>query len=140
MVESLTCFSLERHAGPYASWPLRSRLERDGQPLPVTLAGYLIERQFLVPAGYLIVTSCDCPFEERTTFHLLDGAYRIRSELSCFTPYATWLLEAMEPLGDRAFQVVFFNDDRYLLRVRPRPRWLGGWFLRLSQGGWRAEM
>lgn len=140
MVQPLTCFSLERHDGPYASWPLRSRLLRDGKPLPAALGGYVIERQFQVPAGYLLVTSCECMFEERTTFYLLDAGYRILSRLSCFTAYATWLLEAMEPLGEREFLVVFFNDDRYILRLRPRPRWLGGWSLRLSQGGRRAEL
>ncbi|HYF64885.1 MAG TPA: hypothetical protein VD886_18820, partial [Herpetosiphonaceae bacterium] len=76
-MDLITCFSLERHPGPYESWPLESRLLEDGRPTATFLTGYSVERQFRAPAGFVLATSCDCPFEERTTFYLLDERRRV---------------------------------------------------------------
>ena len=130
-METITRFSLETHAGPYKDWPLESRVLEDGRPTATFLAGYIIERQFRAPAGVVLATSCDCPYEERTTFYLLDGRLGVASSVTCFTPYDTWLLDRMEPLDDWSFRVVFYRD--YAMTLRIVAGGAGGWALELER-------
>lgn len=128
-MEPITCFSLETHAGEYKDWPLTSRLLEDGRPTDTFLTGYTIEQQFRGAAGFVLATSCDCPFEERTTFYLLDERRRIASSVSCFTPYDTWLLDRMEPLDGWSLRVVFFKDYGMILHIAPD-----------GSGGWKLDL
>lgn len=130
-METIACFSLEAHDGPYATWPLETRLLEAGRPTGTLLAGYIVEKQFRGPAGFVLATSCDCPYEERTTFYLLDERRRVAGSVTCFTPYDTWLLDSMEPLDDWSLRVVFYNDYRMVLRIVPGGA--GGWALELER-------
>jgi hypothetical protein len=94
-------------------------------------AGYIIEKQFRTAAGVVLATSCDCPYEERTTFYLLDEQLGVADEVTCFTPYDTWLLDRMEPLDERSFRVVFYAEFACVLRILPRDA--GGWRLDLGR-------
>ena len=78
-MQTTTCFSLERHAGPYETWPLRTRLWVDGTPSPLRIPGYALLHQFATPNGHLLVTDCECPFEEATSFVLLDKKSQLLS-------------------------------------------------------------
>jgi hypothetical protein len=80
-------FSLERHHGAYEEWPLRTRLYFDGKPTKVRVPGYSILHQFQIPLGYLLVTDCDCPFEETTSFILVSPTLRLLSFRMLFVPY-----------------------------------------------------
>src|SRR6266508_3806727 len=39
-------FALEKHDGPYETWPLRSRVSLDGKPTDISLPGYTLLHQF----------------------------------------------------------------------------------------------
>ena len=130
-MDEITCFGLESHPGPYQSWPLSSRLLLDGRPTATALTGYIIEKQFRSAAGVVLATSCDCPYEERRTFYLLDEQLGVVDDVTCFTPYDTWLLDRMEPLDEHSFRVVFYSEFACVLRILPRDA--GGWLLELGR-------
>lgn len=69
-------FSLETHAAPYEQWPLKTPVLLDGQPTPAHVPGNSRLHQFWTPQAYLLVTDCDCPFEEATSFILLSQEMR----------------------------------------------------------------
>src|SRR5262245_28944487 len=72
-------FTLAKHDGPYATWPLRSRLSLDGRPTDISLPGYTLLHQFETSSGYILVTDYDCPHEEITNFALISKQLRLRS-------------------------------------------------------------
>jgi hypothetical protein len=65
-------FALEQQEGPYEKWPLQSGLFVDGQLSGLSLPGYVLLHQFETPYGYILVTDCDCPFEEFTYFTIAE--------------------------------------------------------------------
>lgn len=79
-------FSLERHEGPYESWPLRTRLSCAGERTALELAGYDLRWQFELDIGYLLITDHDCPFEEIYEIYLLGRDLRLRSHHSDPSP------------------------------------------------------
>lgn len=102
-MQEVSNFSLERHAGEYETWPLRSRLIRDGVSLGITLPGYDLLRQYEAIDSYLFVTDHDCPFEESTCFILVDKALkRILSERSLGAWYSSYWLKEL-----------FWEDERH---------------------------
>ncbi len=111
-------FSLERHDGPYETWPLLTRLLVDGQPSRVRVPGYELLHQFEVPAGYVLVTDTDCPFEEATSFILLDRGLRLLSRRTLIAPYETFWLDRIEWLDDSHFRAVFLGGDCWLVTIR----------------------
>ena len=113
-------FALERHAGPYESWPLRSRLLLDGAPTPVTLPGYVILHQFETAAGFLIVTDYDCPFEEATTFALLATDLRVLSIRTFSSMYGSFLLNGLEWTDANHLVATFHGGLRYRITIRER--------------------
>lgn len=127
-------FGLETHPGPYASWPSRSRLLHEGRDTGVKLCGYVVEAQFAVPAGFLIVTSQDCPYEELTDFYLLDPKFRIRGHACKGAPYTSWLLKAITPEPPDAFRVEFYGQGHWRLVMRERPWWSPRRRLSLTRG------
>ena len=70
-------FSLERHSGPYETWPYRTRLLDGGAPTGLALPAYVLLHQFEVPGGFLLVLDDDCPHEEITSFCLLSADLRV---------------------------------------------------------------
>jgi hypothetical protein len=118
-MQTTTRFALERHAGAYDSWPVNSRLLVDGQPSAVRVPGYTLLHQYLLPDGsQLLVTDFDCPFEEATSFVLLDRKSRLLCCRTLSIPYGSYNLEHFEWLDDRHARVGFQGDDRWLLTIR----------------------
>jgi hypothetical protein len=114
----LTEFSLETHSGPYESWPLKSRLLRNGQPTHLKLSGYQLLHQFRTDSGFLFVTDYDCPFEEMTHFTLCDSNLRRLSNRFLGAPYTSFLLRRVEWLDPRHFMAIFDEYCQYLLTIR----------------------
>src|SRR5206468_5883961 len=44
-MKPITRFALEKHDGPYETWPLRSRVSLDGKPTDISLPGYTLLHQ-----------------------------------------------------------------------------------------------
>ena len=118
-MRATNCFSLERHEGPYEKWPSRSRLVINGKQSSIRIPGYTLLKQFAVPSGYLLVTDFDCPFEETTSFSLLDKNNRLLSYQMKFVPYGSFNLEAFEWLDNQSARVTFWENDQWLLKIRP---------------------
>jgi hypothetical protein len=101
-------FSLETHSGPYESWPLRTRLLMDGAPIQLTLSGFVLLHQFEIPAGYLLVTDYDCPFEEAVTFTLLSkDLQHTLGERTLGAMYGSFLLDGITWSDERNFSATF---------------------------------
>lgn len=111
-------FDLQTHAGPYQRWPGRSRLIVDGQPHRTAVPGYVLLRQFALPEGYLLITDFDCPFEEATSFVLLDEHLRVVSHRTLSGMYTSYLLKRVQWRNDR--ELVAFFVDRGAWRVSIR--------------------
>ena len=118
-MEPTTCFSLERHDGPYEKWPSRSHLIVNGHQSSVRIPGYSILKQFAVPDGYLLVTDFDCPYEETTCFSLLDEKSRLLSYRMLCVPYGSFNLDAFEWVDSQRALVTFWKDDQWMLTIRP---------------------
>lgn len=118
-METTNCFSLECHAGPYEKWPLRSRVLIDGCPSETLIPGYTLLHQFRTSLGYLLITDFDCPFEEATSFSLLDFSYKLISHRTLRVPYGAFNLERVDWKDDATVEVVFLDDDRWLVTLRP---------------------
>ncbi len=100
-------FSLERHTGEHETRPLRSRLRRNGEPLSLTLPGYILLRQYATVDGYLFVTDHDCLYEEGTNFILVDEACkRIIGKHVLSAAYVDTFL------GD-----IFWQDERHFTAI-----------------------
>ena len=117
-METTTRFSLEQHAGPYESWPLRSRLFVDGQACGVHVPGYKLLHQVALPSGNLLVTDFDCPFEEATSFVLLDRNSRLMCTRTLSIPYGSYKLDKMDWVDDRHARISFQDNDRWSLTIR----------------------
>src|SRR5437867_9201341 len=103
----LTEFSLEKHSGPYESWPLKSRLLRNGQPTRLSLSGYQLLHQFRVEPGFLFITDYDCPYEESTHVTLCDSNLRRLSSRFLGWPYTSFLLHRVEWLDPQRLVAIF---------------------------------
>jgi hypothetical protein len=118
-MQTTTCFSLERHEGPYETWPLRTRLLIDGVPSATRVPGYALLHQFATPGGYVLVTDCECPFEEATSCVLLDKKSQLLSSRTLSIPYGSYQLETIEWLDDHNARLTFRDHDHWLLTIRP---------------------
>jgi hypothetical protein len=129
-MRSIARFSLEKHEGPYEKWPLRSKLFLDEKPTGIRVPGYSLIHQFEIPCGYLLVTDDDCPFEEGTNFILLSKSIRLLSWRILVVPYGSFNLDRVEWIDDSRFWAVFYEEDYWLVTIRPwgipflRPRLL----------------
>ena len=140
-MKPISQFALEKHDGPCEKWPQRSRLFLDGRPTGVTLPGYTLLQQFETSDGYILVTDCDCPFEEMTSFALVSKQLRLESCRWLGWMYETFLLEHIEWLDDRTFIAVFCGGDRWRFTIRSwgipyiRPRLRLQWLSQAKPGG-----
>jgi hypothetical protein len=127
-MKSISRFTLEKHGGPYETWPLRSRVLLDGKPTEVFLPGYTLLYQFETPDGYILVTDYDCPFEEITNFALVSKRLRLQSCRWIGWMYETFLLERIEWVDEKTFTAFFCGNllCRFTVRswgipyIRPR--------------------
>lgn len=113
-------FSIETHAGPYESWPRRSRLIVDGAPSSLKVKGYVLLCQFETTAGYLLVTDHDCVFEEVVNFVLLSKDLRkVLAERMVGAMYSSFLLEDVTWADERNFAATFAGiRGRWVFRIR----------------------
>ena len=118
-MQTTSRFALESHAGPYEKWPLRSRVIVDGEPSPTVIPGYCLLDQFKIPGGYLLITDYDCPFEEATSFVLLGFSSELLSHRTLGVPYGSFNLEQIDWMDEMTAEVVFWENDRWLLTLRP---------------------
>jgi hypothetical protein len=132
-------FTLEKHDGSYEKWPLRSHLFLNGNPINLSLPGYVLLHQFDTSDGYILVTDYDCPFEEITNFAFISKQpLRLISCRWLGGMYETFLLERIEWIDERTFIAVIGGSDhcwRFSIRswgipyIRPRLKlqWLMNW-------------
>ena len=118
-METTPCFLLESHTGPYEKWPQRSRLLIDGSPSQTQIPGYTLLHQFKTSLGYLLITDFDCPFEEATSFSLLNPSYELIADRTLGVPYRSFNLDRVDWQDDTTVEVVFLNDDRWRVTLRP---------------------
>jgi hypothetical protein len=115
-------FSLERHTGPYDTWPRRTLLLDRGTPTKIKLPAFVLLHQFEVPGGYLLVLDDDCPHEEITTFCLLDPHLRVHSRRWIGVPYGSFYLRAIEWIDERRFVADFdWPSDDGQPKPPPKP-------------------
>jgi hypothetical protein len=104
--------------------------------------GAVLEAQFAVIGGYVIVTTDEDPFEGSLHFTLVDNEFRKIDVVELGLPYHSgrFRLHRMGP--DETLQFSFFGDEVWLLEVSPRARLvlrrpLGP--ARYSSGFWRRH-
>jgi hypothetical protein len=117
-MEEVHLFSLEQHSGPYEQWPLRSRLFINQEACDTCVPGYVLLRQFKTADGYLLITDCDCPYEEATSFILLDEHYKIQSCRTLAFAYASFNFDDIVWRDSRNALVSFWKADDWHLRIR----------------------
>jgi hypothetical protein len=110
-MKSISRFALEKHDGPYETWPLRSRLTLDGKPTDISLPDYTLLHQFETSNGYILVTDYDCPYEEITNFALISKQLRLQS--------CRWFGWMYENILARAHRVDRRSDFHGLLFWQP---------------------
>lgn len=125
-MQAIDDYRLEAHDGPYAQWPSTSRLWFRGAFTGTRVPGYRIEAQYRSPAGVLLITSFDCPYEEANIFVLLDDAHRVLARAALQTAFASHLLNAHWPTGPQSL-ALFYDRDRFMtLTLEPRSGWRRG--------------
>lgn len=111
-------FTLEQHNGPYENWPTRTRIIDAGAPTRTRVPGYNLLHQFELPGGFLLITDYDCPFEEATSFLLLDADLEVVATRTLGAPYASFLLDRVQVLDDTSLLAVFYDNDAWKLTIR----------------------
>ncbi len=120
MVQPIKRFSLGEHIGPRETWGTTSELFVDHAATGRRIPGLLIEGQYACDAGYVLIMSYDCSFEESLTFLLLDPEFRIVSERTLEAMYNSYLLMKNYVIGDNDIGLELAGEDRpWTLKVRP---------------------
>jgi hypothetical protein len=119
-MQPVSIFSLDKHEGPYEKWPGQTRLFVCGQYSGKSVPGFVVEAQYRCSAGYLLILSQDCPFEESNDFVLLDHAFNTIAQSGLGVMYESFLIEKHWPLSDTALVLDYGNDLRYVLSIEPR--------------------
>jgi hypothetical protein len=130
-MQHIALFSLETHEGAYDKWPSKTRLFADGRDTGEVVSGYVVEAQYQCAAGYLLITSFDCPYEEANDFLLLNDRYQTVAKTRLGVMYGTFLLQTHRPLSDTSLDLDYGDGLRYILAIRPGM--LGGDRLRLKK-------
>jgi hypothetical protein len=133
MFVAINSYALATHDGPYADWPLTTRLLCDGSPTGAGVPGYVIEGQYRWREFVLLLTTWDCPFEESCELLLLDAEHRVVARTSLGAPYASVRLHAHWPIDAMSLRLHCEVRDCYTLSIVPPARWWpGGHRLRLT--------
>jgi hypothetical protein len=119
--------ALEQHCGAYETWPLTSRVLVRGVAGAAAVPGYVLLHQFDIPDGYLLVTDCDCPFEEATSFTLLDHNMELLATRSVGWMYCSFLLDALTWIDERTLIATFYDRDNWQIRILSPGRFLRHW-------------
>ena len=88
------------------------------------LAGVELVGYFVVPeAGWLVVTDCDCPFEEMVHLHLLGADLRVVESRALGGAYTPGIVEGMKRLAPARFRLLFpSRNHEHLITVERRVR------------------
>lgn len=73
-MKSIETFSTQRNL--LSKLHISAQLWADGHFTGKRVPGYDIRAQYQIDDRYLLITDCDCPFEETTYFILLDSQFR----------------------------------------------------------------
>jgi hypothetical protein len=130
-MQPITLFSLATHEGPYETWPLKSPLLANGLDTGQSIPGFVIEGQYKCPAGYFLITSYDCPYEEANDFLLLNDRFETIARNGLGVIYSSFLLEKHRPLSDTELELVYGDGLTYKLAIEPK--FLGGLKLDLER-------
>jgi len=127
-MQPLHRFALEKHSGPYETWPARTRVIVDGDAHPtLAIPGYELLRQYETALGFVLITEYDCPFEEAVSITLVArDLSRVISTGTIGAPYATFWLEDVQWLDAAHFRLTCkgaVGDWLVTLRTRHIP-WL----------------
>lgn len=126
-------FSFEAPAnGPDYS-ALRSPLLHKGEDTGVEIQGIVLDHQFCLPDGFLLLSSWDCPFEEACEVSLLSPEMKLISHKSIGAMYSSYELDSIESVGENAFRLQFTHGATYSLAVRTKKRLPFGSRLALSR-------
>jgi hypothetical protein len=98
-------------------------LLHDGRPVG-ELAGVTIAAHFAIDGvGWLIVTDCDCPFEETIFLHLLGPDFTRLETLTMGEAYCPGIVTDIERTGPFSFGFCFPHDGyRHVLSISPTSR------------------
>jgi hypothetical protein len=119
-MQPISLFSLETHDGHYEAWPKKTRLFANGVDTGQSVSGYVVEAQYHCAAGYLLITSYDCPFEEVNDFLLLNDRFETIAKTHLGRWYNTFLLERHSPLSDTALELDYGDGLEFILAIKPR--------------------
>jgi hypothetical protein len=88
----------------------------------IDLPGAVLEAQFRVQDGFLVLATEGTPFEEALHIHLLDGALQLRDSLELSAQYTPGVLTnlTVTPAGELTFSF-FGASDQWRLSVLPQP-------------------
>jgi hypothetical protein len=104
-MQPVKLFSLERHSGPYETWPRKTRLFVEGADTGQTVSGFVVEAEYKCKVGYLLITSYDCLFEEANTFTLLNERLETLSAVHLGGWYETFLLDKHMPTSANSLEL-----------------------------------
>jgi hypothetical protein len=110
-------FTLENHPPPYNLWPRRTRLFAHKDDTGQTVSGYVIEAQYRCAAGYLLITSYDCLFEEANTFTLLNDRFETVATKDLGAWYETFWLEKHTPTSENSLELDYGDGLVYSLTI-----------------------
>ncbi|MFT3735108.1 MAG: hypothetical protein QM776_08795 [Rhodocyclaceae bacterium] len=116
-MQKISSLSLEKHEGPYEKWPRQTRLYVDGRDTQRTVPGYVIEAQYRCAAGYLLVLSQDCLFEESCDCVLLDEQFNTLAETGLGAMYSSFLLDTHWPISATCLRLHFYGNYFYDLHI-----------------------
>lgn len=114
----------------------RAELLDGGAATGLALPGVVLEAQFAVGPGFLLLATEDVPFEEALHAVLLSPALSVLDEAELSAPYTPGVLRDLAPggAGDDSLGFAFGGAGRMRLRVLPRPRRAAGGLLRRPLG------
>jgi hypothetical protein len=88
----------------------------------VELLGAVLEAQFRLDEGYLVLLTEDTPFEEALHVHYLDDALQLRDSLELSAPYTPGLLGNVRITPADELEFSFFGKtDTWTLTVLAQP-------------------
>ena len=117
-MDPIHSFSLEKHSGPYASWPSKTRLYFNRADTATTVSGYVIDGQYKAGSCYLLIISYDCPYEESFDFLLLNAEFEVVAKSDLTPPmYSTYLLNTHWPVSASAIRLHYYDSEIYELAI-----------------------
>jgi hypothetical protein len=101
----------------------------DGRPVGTAIRGSVLEAQFALDHGYLLLSTEDTPYEESLWITLLDRRFGIRDQMMLCAPYSPGILRGARIVADDLLEFSFFGEDRWRLKIgeAPMPRLRALW-------------